>query len=455
MFGKTKKIHFIGIGGIGMCGIAELLHYRNFEISGSDQYPSENTERLQKLGLQIHIGHQAENVPDCDLVVYSSAVRPDNPEMRAADQKNIIKIRRAEMLAEIMKNFSTSIGVSGTHGKTTTTGMLASILEKAGLDPILINGGISRQTHSTIRTGAGDYIVVEADEFDRSFLRLAPTHAVITTIEAEHLDCYTSLDEIKQSFIQYANSIPFYGGLAICLDEPELTNIVASLKKRFISYGITSNAQLKAQDIHQDGLGSIFTVLFHNHPLGKITLQVPGAHNIKNALAATGVALLLDLNFQQIAEGLHNFAGIKRRFEIVKSTPDYILIDDYAHHPTEIRVTLAAAQRVWQRRIVAIFQPHLYSRTKDFYQEFAQALYAANEVIILDVYPAREEPIQGVSGALIADSIRQLGHGAIHYIPQKNELLPAILKIRKPGDLIITLGAGDVNRVLDQLKEIN
>lgn len=444
----------VGIGGIGMCGIAEFLINRGFKVSGSDLRASANTDRLIKLGTKITIGHNKENVGDCDTLVYSSAVKSDNPEIIAASEKKIPIISRAEMLGEIIKLKPISIAVGGTHGKTTTTLMIGYIFSEGKREPTIIAGGVDKNTGSTVKPGNGNIIIVEADEFDISFLKLSPTHAIITSIEAEHLDCYSSLKDIENAFIQFANSIPFYGTITACIDEPGVRKILPDLEKRVNTYGISSDADICAENINMQGFNSTFTVKYNSKNIGKINLSVPGIHNIKNALSAITLGLELGLPFKTIASGLSRFRGAQRRFEILTKTDNYMLVDDYAHHPTEIKATLKAAKNGWKRRIIAIFQPHLFTRTRDFFNEFGESLQEADIIIILDVFPAREKPIEGISGKLVANAAKKLGQKKVYFVKDR-DLLPALIKnLTKPGDMIITLGAGDVWKVHKKIKEI-
>ena len=443
MFGKIKKIHFVGIGGIGMSGIAEVLLNLGYQISGSDLKFSEVTEHLQKLGATIVEGHRAENIGRAEVVVTSSAVHDDNPEVRAAHKKKIPVIRRAEMLAELMR-LKVGIGIAGTHGKTSTTSMIGQVLTHAGLDPTLVIGGKVRYLGSNAKLGTGQYLVAEADEFDRSFLKLAPVIAVITTIEAEHLDCYKDLDEIKNAFVEFANKVPFYGAIIVCLDERGVQAIMPRLEKRCITYGLSSQAELQARDLKFDGMKTSFEVHNGRGLLGSINLNVPGVHNVKNSLAAIAVGLDMEIPFNTIAQALSEFNGVYRRFEIKGEKNGALVIDDYGHHPTEIEATLKAAKDGFSRRVVAVFQPHLYSRTRDFYAEFGGSFFQADVLVVTDVYPAREAPIQGVSGELIAKAAREKGHSNVHYVADKNNIPGELEKIVKPNDIVITLGAGDI-----------
>ncbi|MBO8131073.1 MAG: UDP-N-acetylmuramate--L-alanine ligase [Candidatus Marinimicrobia bacterium] len=454
MFGKIKKVHFIGIGGIGMSGIAELLVHWGFKITGSDLVQSENTLRLEKMGVKIHYGHKEENLDKCDVVVYSSAIKPGNPELQAAKKKHIPIMRRAEMLGELLKLKPVSIAIAGTHGKTTTTSMIGKIFTAAKFDPIIIVGGVVRSLGSPTRPGSGNYIIVEADEFDRSFLKLNPTNAIITTIEAEHLDCYTSLDDIEKAFTQFANSVPFYGSITICLDEPANRRIIQNFEKPVFTYGLSPDADLYANSIFLKENTSRYKVYSTNgKTIGNFRLNVPGIHNIKNSLAAISVALQYDIHMKTIKSALEEFTGVHRRFEITYKDNKVVVVDDYAHHPSEIKATLYAAKTGWNRRIISIFQPHLYSRTRDFYKEFAEALTLSDIAIVLDVYPAREEPIDGVTGKLIFDALKGYGHQKVHYVEDREILPELITKMIQKNDMIITLGAGDVWKINNKLVE--
>jgi UDP-N-acetylmuramate--alanine ligase len=445
MFSSIRKLHFVGIGGIGMSGIAEILSAEGFAVTGSDRAASENTDRLQSLGIGVLIGHDASNLaPDVDALVYSSAVGSDNPEVAEAHRRKIPVIRRAEMLAEVMR-LKYGIGIAGTHGKTTTTSMVSLVLMEGGIDPTVIVGGRLRGlAGSNARLGKGEFIVVEADEFDRSFLSITPTIAVLTTLETDHLDCYRDLDDIKSAFIQFAGKVPFYGFVVLCLDEPALQDIMPKIKKKIVTYGLNGQADLQAVDIvHRQNM-TRFTVLRDGKELGEIELQIPGDHNVQNALAATAVGLELQVPFSKVKAGIEKFTGVFRRWEVKAELDGITVIDDYAHHPTEIRATLAGAKAGWRRRTVCVFQPHLYSRTRDFYDEFGRAFFNADVLIVTDVYPAREEPIQGVTGELIANAAKEFGHKQVHYVPEKKDVPGYLMTITRPGDMVITMGAGDI-----------
>jgi UDP-N-acetylmuramate--alanine ligase len=447
MFSSIKKLHFIGIGGIGMSGIAEILLDQGFTVTGSDQAANENTERLHSLGAQISVGHNAKNVgTDVDVLVYSSAVSPDNPELVEAQKRNIPAIRRAEMLAEVMR-LKYGIGIAGTHGKTTTTSMVSLVLIEGGIDPTVIVGGRLRGlAGSNARLGQGEFIVVEADEFDRSFLSITPTIAVLTTLETDHLDCYRDLEDIKAAFIQFAGRVPFYGFVVLCLDEPALQEIIPKLKKKITTYGFNQQADLQAVNIVHHENTSRFLVVHEGKDLGEITLGIPGKHNIQNALAAIAVGLQLSVPFEKVKAGIQKFTGVFRRWEQKAEIDGVTVIDDYAHHPTEIRATLAGAKAGWRRRVVCVFQPHLYSRTRDFYDEFGRSFFNADVLVVTDVYPAREEPIQGVNGELVANAAKDFGHKQVFYVPEKKDLPEFLFKMKRRGDIIITMGAGDIWR---------
>jgi UDP-N-acetylmuramate--alanine ligase len=447
MFTSIKKLHFVGIGGIGMSGIAEILIDQGFTVTGSDRAGSDNTERLAALGARVYLGHQASNVePDVDALVYSSAIPPDNPEIVLAHQRNIPVIRRAEMLAEVMR-LKYGIGIAGTHGKTTTTSMISLVLMEGGVDPTVIVGGrLHGLAGSNARMGKGEFIVVEADEFDRSFLSITPTIAVLTTLETDHLDCYRDLEDIKSAFIQFASKVPFYGFVVLCLDEPALQDIMPKIKKKIITYGLNGQADLQAVEITHKENRTHFTVLQNGQELGEVELQIPGKHNVQNALAAITVGLELGVPFAKVKAGIEKFTGVFRRWEVKADIGDITVVDDYAHHPTEIKATLAGVKAGWRRRVVCVFQPHLYSRTRDFYDEFGRSFFNADVLIVTDVYPAREEPIQGVSGELIVNAAKEVGHKRAEYIADKTKIPAFLMSIKQPGDIIITMGAGDIWR---------
>ncbi|MEM6647640.1 MAG: UDP-N-acetylmuramate--L-alanine ligase [Bacteroidota bacterium] len=437
----------VGIGGIGMSSIAEVLLARGFRVTGSDMALSDITERLTDLGATIHEGHHADHVGDADAVVYSSAVKPtDNPETREAERRHIPLMPRSVMLGELMR-MKFGIGIAGTHGKTTTTTMTGLVVGEAGFDPTIIVGGKVTAFGSNAMAGEGDVIVIEADEYDRTFLRLTPALAVITNIEVDHLDIYDDLDDILGAFTEYANKVPFFGAAILCLDDVNVQRILGEIDRRVVTYGTTRQAQVRAEAIQQDGLITRFDVFNGTEAIGTITLEAPGTHNVLNALAAVTVGLELDIPFDHIAAGLAKFTGVQRRFQVVGEAQGVLVIDDYAHHPTEVAATLDAANAGFPgRRLVAVFQPHLYSRTRDFADEFARAFFNADVLVLTDVYGAREAPIDGVSGQLLADRAKRFGHRDVHYVADKKALPAALGHIVQPSDVVVTMGAGDIWR---------
>ena len=446
MFRKVNKVHFVGIGGIGMSGIAELLINLGFKVSGSDLNDSSIIQNLKAKGASILEGHHAKNIQDCEVVVYSSAVPKNNPELLAAHKKNVPIIKRAEMLGELIALKQTSIGVGGTHGKTSTSSMVGALLSKANLDPTLVVGGLVKNLDTNSKLGSGDIIVVEADEYDKSFLQLKPTIAVITNIEQEHMDCYDNLDDLHNSFAQFANSVPFYGALVACIDSPGVQNILPLVKRSVITYGLSSQAEISAKKIRFNQMKTTYSLYRNNQKCGEVTLQVPGEHNVLNSLAATAIGFEMGLDTKTIIAGIGNYGGVRRRFEIKGIARDVMVVDDYAHHPTEVSATLQAARDGWDRRIIAVFQPHLFSRTKDFYKEFATAFMDSDVLIVTDVYPAREEPIEGVTGQLVFDAARSAGHKNAHYVPILDDIESSLDKIVEENDIIIMIGAGTIWR---------
>ncbi|PID58155.1 MAG: UDP-N-acetylmuramate--L-alanine ligase [Ignavibacteriae bacterium] len=438
-----KKIHFVGIGGIGMSGLAEILLNQGFKVSGSDISTSEITQHLENIGAEIYKGHSAENIKDVDLVVYSSAVNIENDEVKEALDRQIPTIKRAEMLAETMR-MKHGIGIAGTHGKTTTTSMVGLVLTKGGIDPTIIVGGkLSDLGGTNARLGNGDYIVVEADEFDRTFLQLTPSIAAITTLESEHLDTYKDLDDIKSAFIQFANKVPFYGFVVLCLDEPALQNIIPQINKTIITYGVTQQADVRAVDISYEENKSSYKVIYKGEELGEINLNLPGLHYIKNSLVAVTIGREMGVDFETIKKSLASFSGVYRRFE-TKYDNSILVLDDYAHHPTETTATLMGIRSGYKRRLVAVFQPHLYSRTKEFYDEFGRSFLNSDVFICTDVYPAREKPLEGVTGRLISDSSKKFGHKNVIYEADKSQIPKLLMDIVKEDDIIVTMGAGDI-----------
>ncbi len=443
MFGSTKKVHFVGIGGIGMSGIAELLHIQGFDVSGSDMRESEMTRHLSDIGIQVRIGHDPDVVIDADVVVKSSAVTDDNPEIKSAFSRKIPVIRRAEMLAEITR-MSYGIGIAGTHGKTTTTSMVGLVLKAAELDPTIIVGGKVKNFGSNNLLGAGEYIVVEADEFDQSFLSLTPIIAGVTNIDADHLDCYPDLDGIKDAFISYANKVPFFGSIVACLDDPGVQAVLPRFHKKVITYGMSRQADVRAMNIEMKDFKSSYDVVFKGYTLGRIHLQVPGHHNILNSLMAVSIALDLNIAFESIQNGLAEYSGVFRRFEYKGELNGITVYDDYAHHPSEILATLKGIRANTDRRLVVVFQPHLYSRTRDFYEHFGRSFFQSDVLVVTPIYPAREKPIPGISGKMIAEAAIQSGHHNVHYIESNEEIVPKMQSLVQDGDILITMGAGSI-----------
>lgn len=446
MFKKIKHIHFVGIGGIGMSGIAEVLLNLGYRVSGSDMKESETTERLRKLGGTISIGHRAENITAPHVVVISSAVKKDNVEVVAAREKQIPVIPRAEMLAELMR-LKYGIAIAGAHGKTTTTSMVATVLAAGRIDPTVVIGGKLNSLGTNAKLGQGEFLVAEADESDGSFLKLTPTIAVVTNIDAEHLDYYKDINEIKDAFLAFINKIPFYGVSVLCLDEKHIQALIPFVQKRYQTYGMNSQADYQAKDISLNHLGSRFTVISHGQDLGTFELNVPGVHNINNSLAAIAVARELDVDIEVIRSALREFSGVQRRFQIKGEEQGIMVVDDYGHHPTEIRATLAAAKSGIGRRVVAVFQPHRYTRTYHLLDEFFTSFNQADGAVIMEVYAAGEQPIAGVSGRAIYEGIKRHGHKEVSFIPDRDEVVNYLIRSLRKGDLLLTLGAGDVWKI--------
>ncbi|MBI4472731.1 MAG: UDP-N-acetylmuramate--L-alanine ligase [Acidobacteria bacterium] len=451
MFKRIKHVHFVGIGGIGMSGIAEVLLTLGYKVTGSDVRTTPITERLEQLGAIIFPRHAAENVVGAHVVVTSSAVRPENPEIREAHRRKIPVIARAEMLAELAR-LKYAIAVAGTHGKTTTTSMIATILDRAGLDPTIVVGGVLNTIGGNARLGKGDFIVLEADESDRSFLLLSPTIAVVTNIEADHLDNYSGLEDIQAAFLAFINKVPFYGTAVLCLDEPAVQSLIPSVKRRIVTFGTAAQADVCVTDVVSHGFGSTFTVRFNGGTKQKIHLHVPGMHNVLNAAGAFAAARDMGVEARIIAEALETFQGVERRFQI-KSRDGITVIDDYAHHPTEIRATLAAAKAGNFRRLFAVFQPHRYTRTFHLFDDFARAFNLADAVLLLDIYPAGENPIEGVTTQALVEKIKDFGHKNAMYAPTFEAIESYILANAKPGDAVIVMGAGSVTKLSDILSE--
>jgi UDP-N-acetylmuramate--alanine ligase len=457
MFRKAERIHFVGIGGIGMSGIAEVLLNLGYAVSGSDLAESEITKRLTRLGVRCSYGHRPEHLGEADVVVVSSAVTPDNIEVEAAKARKIPVIPRAEMLAELMR-MKYGVAVAGSHGKTTTTSLVATVLAKGGLDPTLVIGGRLNKLGYNAKLGQGEFMVAEADESDGSFLKLNPMVAVVTTIDREHLDYYRGLDDIQAAFIRFLNKVPFYGFCVVCADDPNICGIMPDLTKKVFTYGLQGDVDYATQGIRPQGFGSEFVATRRGEVLGPVILHIPGVHNVQNALAAIATGMELGISFPLIQEALAEFGGIQRRLEVTGEIGGVTIVDDYGHHPTEIDATLRAIRSVWpNRRLIVVFQPHRYSRTQALWQEFCAPLSAANVLLLTEVYAAGERPIPGVSGMLIHQGVQALGHREAVFLPQKEDLAAQVLKLVQAGDVLLTLGAGDVwkvgEHVLRALKE--
>ncbi len=456
MFKRYQQIHFVGIGGSGMSGIAEILLNLGYRVTGSDVKRTDVVERLEQLGAKVFIGHEAGHLEGAHVVVTSSAVSPDNIEVQVARQRQIPVIPRAEMLAELMR-LKYGIAVAGTHGKTTTTSMIGAILSEGRHDPTIVVGGRVLSLGSNARLGQGEYLVAEADESDGSFLKLAPTIAVVTTIDAEHLDHYGTLEAVRDAFVTFVSKVPFYGAAVLCLDQPNIQLLLPRIEKRIITYGLESGAELVARRLRLAGLTSRFEVFHRGAALGECTLQIPGRHNVLNALAAIGVGLDLEIPFVTIQRALAGFAGVQRRFQVRGTARGVMVVDDYGHHPAEIRATLAAAKAGFDCRVVTVFQPHRYTRTRDLRQEFLTAFNQADVLLVMDIYPAGEPPIPGVSARDLADAIRAHGHRDVTYVgSDRAHVLQHLWETTRSGDLVLTLGAGDVGQLgpalLDRLE---
>ena len=455
MYRKQYHIHFVGIGGIGMSGIAELLLNLGYRVSGSDLRTSDITERLRRMGGKVFQGHRAEHVVDASVVVTSSAVRPDNPEVAAARAAGVPVIPRAEMLAELMR-LKYSVAIAGAHGKTTTTGLVAEVLAGGGLDPTVVIGGKLKSVGVNALLGRGDFIVAEADESDGSFLKFAPTIAVVTNIDREHLDFYADLASIQEVFLRFIDRIPFYGLAVLCLDSPALQEIIPRVKKRMTTYGLSRQAELQADQVVFDGLRSRFTVFWQGQELGPIVLNLPGQHNVYNALASIAVGLELEIGFATIKTALEKVQGVQRRLEIKGQWNEVTVIDDYGHHPTEIAATLLALQQCWpKRRKVVVFQPHRYSRTRALFEDFTRSFNQSDVLVVLPIYAASETPIEGVAADMLAEAIRAHGHRQVIYVPSAEAAVAEVARILEGDDILLTLGAGDVYqigpRVLERL----
>ena len=446
MFYKVQQIHFVGVGGAGMSGIAEVLLNLGYHVTGSDLSQSEIVKRLEGLGGKVFIGHRAENIGSAQVVVISSAVSAENVEVREARSRHIPVIPRAEMLAELMR-LKYSIAIAGAHGKTTTTSLVASVLAAGGMDPTVVIGGKFNRFGSHAKLGQGDFLVAEADESDGSFLALSPTIAVATTIDREHLDYYQDLDAIKQAFLEFLNKVPFYGSGVICLDQEHIQVLLPFLRKRYVTYGMTMQADLIATEVNLRPWESEFRIRHHQNDLGRFRLPLPGLHNVYNALAAVTVGLELDIGIDSIRSSLAEFPGVERRFQKVGEKGGITVIDDYAHHPTEIKAALTTARRVCERKLLVVFQPHRYTRTRDLLEEFSTAFYQADRLFLMDIYPGGEKPIADVTGERLYKEIKEHGHRDVAYFSDPDEAAEALISFARPGDAVLTLGAGDVWKI--------
>ena len=457
MFRKIQHIHLVGIGGSGMSGIAEVLLTLGYKVTGSDTGYSDSIRRLEGMGGTVYIGHRESHVEGAQVVVMSSAISTSNPEIRAARAKVIPVIPRAEMLAELMR-LKFGIAIAGAHGKTTTTSMVASILAEAGLDPTFVVGGKVNALGTHARLGRSDLLIAEADESDGSFLRLSPSVVVVTNMDREHLDYYGSMDRLQEAFLEFINKIPFYGAAILCADDPWIRGLLPGVVKRYQTFGLsdvsgTLTPDLLGTDLEPKALGVDFRAHYRGQKLGPFRIRIPGIHNVSNALAAIGVALEMDVPVDLIRSGLAAFSGVERRFQIRGEKDGIVVVDDYGHHPTEIRATLAAARATWSRRVVVVFQPHRYSRTRDLADDFAKAFEQADVVYVLDIYPGGEEPLPGISGKTIVEKIQGSGHPAVHWVNSDPDLIARLRDELREGDVLLTLGAGDVGKIGKELFE--
>ncbi|MCH6561075.1 MAG: UDP-N-acetylmuramate--L-alanine ligase [Deltaproteobacteria bacterium] len=454
MIRRIQRVYFVGIGGIGMSGLAEILHASGYSVSGSDLRVSSATRRLGSLGIPVTIGHDAANVGRAHVLVYSSAVPATNPELQAAHEAHIPVIPRAEMLAELMR-IRYSVAIAGSHGKTTTTSLVGAVLQTGGLDPTIIVGGLVKSLGTNSRLGSGDVLVAEADESDGSFLHLIPTLVVVTNIDREHIDHYQSFERLNEAFLQFANRVPFYGACVLCLDDPNVQALLPDITRRVRTYGLSAQAQISAEEVSVQGLETRFVAKQEGRKLGPIRLQMPGIHNARNALAAIAVGLEFDVAFTDIQRALEEFEGVERRFEIRGEREGVLVIDDYAHHPTEIRATLAAAREGLGRRIVAAFQPHRYTRTRDLFGEFAHAFHDSDVLLVTEIYAAGESKLHGVEARDLVEAIRGHGHREVHWVAEAGEVVSKLRQLVRAGDALIFMGAGDIGQLAARFLEEN
>jgi UDP-N-acetylmuramate--alanine ligase len=446
MFRKIQHIHFVGVGGAGMSGIAEVLLTLGYHVTGSDLHESDTIRRIRALGGTVCIGHDAANIGSAQVVVVSSAVSPTNPEVLAAKASAIPVIPRAEMLAELMR-LKYGVAIAGAHGKTTTTSLVANVLAEGGLDPTIVIGGKVNALGSHARLGRGDLLVAEADESDGSFMKLSPAVVVVTNMDQEHLDYYQTMERLCEAFLEFINKIPFYGLAVLCADDPHLSALLSRVAKRHQTYGLTAAADLVGSDIELHVGVAEFSARLKGEPLGRFRVAMPGRHNVCNALAAIAVGLELGVSIPHIQQALAGFKGVERRFQVLGEKGGVMVVDDYGHHPTEIRATLAAAKNGWGRRLVVLFQPHRFTRTRDLLGEFPAAFRQADQLFLTDIYPAGESPIPGVTGERLAEAIRAAGSPPLTYVPRKEQLIEAVVPHLKPGDVVVALGAGDIGQI--------
>ncbi|MFC1650677.1 UDP-N-acetylmuramate--L-alanine ligase [Candidatus Latescibacterota bacterium] len=450
---KVKNIHLIGIGGSGMNGIAEILLNLGFMVSGSDLNSTPITKHLESIGANIFKGHSPDNVSTCDVVVYSSAVKEDNLEIITARERKIPVIKRPEMLAELMR-MKYGICIAGTHGKTSTTSMVGQILTKGDIDPTIIVGGRVTDFGGGAKIGQSHYLVLEADEYDRTFLKLTPVIAVVTNIDLEHLDCYEDIDDIKSAFVQFVNKVPFWGSVILCIDNLGVQSIIPEIERKIITYGVSPHAEIRAVNIVYEGIKTTFNVVANGEEMGSITLNVPGTHNVRNALAAITIAMEMEIPFETISGALAGYVSVERRFQIIGEKSGIMVVDDYAHHPTEIIASLEGIRAGFDKRIIAIFQPHLFTRTRDFYEDFGRAFMETDVLFVTDIYPSREAPISGVTGNMVSEAATAAGHRSAKFIPDRKELIDAVADCAESGDIVVTFGAGDVNKIGYELLEV-
>lgn len=449
----AAQVHFVGIGGIGMSGIAEVLLNLGYRVSGSDLKASDVTRRLEQMGARIGVGHSAEHLVEADVVVISSAVRRDNPEVLAARARKIPVIPRAEMLAELMR-LKYAVAVAGSHGKTTTTSMVATVMSAAGLDPTAVVGGKVNVLDSNAKLGKSELMVVEADESDGSFLKLHPSVSIVTNIDPEHLDHYGTLENLQKAFVEFCNRVPFYGLNVLCLDHPNVQALVPHIDKRFVTYGRSHTADYRLENVRLDGFHTRFRAFRHEEDLGEFTVRMVGAHNALNALAVIAASEEMEIPLQTVREALAEFGGVQRRFTVKGEARGVMVVDDYGHHPTEVMATLAGARKAFNRRLVVAFQPHRYTRTRDLFREFATSFNDADVLLLTSIYAASEEPLEGVSGATLVEAIRAHGHRDVTFVEKRGELAAALAERVREGDLVVTLGAGDITSTGPELLQL-